>query len=181
MEYNRTFTLKDGRKCILRNANAEDGAAVLDLYILTHGQTDYLLSYPDEVTFTPESESEYLRKKAESPRDVELLAIVDGVAAGSAGVFGHGEKFKVRDRASLGISVDKRYWRLGIGKALIDACIECAKKAGYRQMELEVVAENEAAIALYKKAGFVEFGRNPRGMKSRETGWQEIVLMRLEM
>lgn len=29
--------------------------------------------------------------------------------------------------------------------------------------------------------GFVEFGRNPRGIISRYRGWQELILMRLEL
>ena len=48
-------------------------------------------------------------------------------------------------------------------------------------MELEVVAENRSAIALYESVGFVEYGRNPKGFRSRLTGWQEVVLMRLEL
>ena len=48
-------------------------------------------------------------------------------------------------------------------------------------MELEAVAENRSAIGLYESAGFVEYGRNPKGFLSRFTGWQEVVLMRLEL
>ena len=55
------------------------------------------------------------------------------------------------------------------------------KKAGYVQLELEVVAENRSAIALYESVGFVEYGRNPKDFRSRLTGWQEVVLMRLEL
>ena len=77
--------------------------------------------------------------------------------------------------------MDKAHWGLGIGRALTEACIECAKKAGYAQLELEVVAENKSALALYKSVGFVEYGRNPKGFRSRLTGWQELVLMRLEL
>ena len=61
------------------------------------------------------------------------------------------------------------------------ACIDCAKGSGYAQLELEVVSDNSGAIALYKKMGFVEFGRNPRGFYSRFQGWQELVSMRLEL
>ena len=75
----------------------------------------------------------------------------------------------------------KEYWGLGVGRALMDACIECAKRAGYAQLELTVVAENERAVAMYRRAGFVEFGRNPRGFNSRLSGYQELVSMRLEL
>ena len=61
------------------------------------------------------------------------------------------------------------------------ACIECATKAGFRQLELEVVGDNRNAIALYKKMGFVEYGRNPRGVASRKSDYQELILMTLEL
>ena len=43
------------------------------------------------------------------------------------------------------------------------------------------IAENQTALALYKSVGFAEYGRNPRGFRSRFSGWQELVLMRLEL
>ena len=73
------------------------------------------------------------------------------------------------------------YWGLGIGRALLTACIDCARKAGYEQLELNVVAENSRAIAMYETVGFMEFARNPRGLKSRLSGYQELVYRRLEV
>lgn len=181
MEYYKEIQLKDGRKCILRNGTAGDGQAALENFILTHEQTDYLLTYPDENTMTAEQEGEYLKKKTESDDEVEILAEIDGVIVGLAGIDATGNKDKIRHRADFGISIDKAYWNLGIGAALTDACIMCAKEAGYEQIELNVVAENETAIAMYKKAGFMEYGRNPRGFKSRLTGYQEVVYMRKEL
>ena len=130
---------------------------------------------------TAEQEREYLRKKAESDNEIEILAEINGMIAGLAGIGVVGDKDKIRHRADFGISIDKTYWNLGIGTALTDSCIECAKNAGYEQIELNVVAENEAAVAGYKKAGFQEFGRDPRGFKSRLTGYQEIIYMRKEL
>ena len=55
------------------------------------------------------------------------------------------------------------------------------KKAGYTQLELEVLAGNGKALALYRSAGFAEYGRNPRGIKLRDGGYRGLVLMRLEL
>ena len=181
MKYYKVFTLKDGRSCILRNGTALDGQALLNIFLLTHAQTDYLLSYPDESTMTVEQEAQFLKEKTESLNGIEILAEVDGDGVGSAGIGGVGMKEKLKHRAEFGISVDKAYWGLGIGRALTDACIECARAAGYAQLELEAVAENKNALALYESAGFVEYGRNPKGFRSRLTGWQELVLMRLDL
>ena len=181
MEYQKTIILKDGRECILRNGTERDGEAALANFILTHEQTDYLLTYPDENTITAEQESRFLQQKTESENEIEILAEVDGIVAGLAGIEAVGSQDKIRHRAEFGISVDRQYWNLGIGTALMNACIECARKAGYEQIELNVVAENKNAIAMYRKAGYEEFGRNPRGFKSRLTGYQEVVYMRKEL
>ena len=181
MKYYKAVTLKDGRTCILRNGTERDGQALLDIYLLTHAQTDYLLSYPDEATMTAEQEAQFLKDRTESPNEIELFAEVDGAVVGSAGIGCVGRKYKTSHRAEFGISVDKAYWGIGIGRALTEAGIECAKAAGYDQLELEAVAENDIALALYESEGFTEYGRNPRGFRSRMTGWQELVLMRLEL
>ena len=92
-----------------------------------------------------------------------------------------GKKDKLKHRAEFGISIEEAYWGFGIGRALTQACIECAREAGYSQLELDVVAENVRAVSLYKSIGFSEYGRNPRGFRSRKTGWQELILMRMEL
>ena len=181
MKYRHTVSLKDGRSCVLRNATESDGKAVLDNFILTHEQTDNLLSYPDESNITAEEEAQFLKSKTVNDREIEILAEVEGSVVGLAGIDSMGDKYKVRHRADFGISIDKAYWGLGIGRALLTACIDCARRAGYEQLELNVVAENSRAIAMYEAAGFVEFGRNPRGFKSRLSGYQELVYMRLDL
>ena len=181
MEYSRQIVLKNGQTAILRSGVEGDGAAVLEQFNQTHGETDYLLSYPDENSFNAEQEGSFLKRKAESDNEVEIIALVDGRVAGTAGVDAIGGKYKLRHRAEFGISVLKEYWGLGIGRALMDACIECARQAGYAQLELTVVAENARAVEMYRRAGFVEFGRNPRGFNSRLSGYQELVSMRLEL
>ena len=181
MKYHKTITLKDGRECILRNGEERDGQAALDNFILTHEQTDYLLTYPDENNMTAEQEGQFLQRKTDSEAEVEILAEVDGIVAGLAGIETVGGRDKIRHRAEVGISIDRKYWNLGIGTALMNACMDCAREAGYEQLELSVVAENETAITMYKKAGYREYGRNPRGFKSRSGGYQELVHMRMEL
>ena len=60
MEYFKTIKLKDGRVCTVRNGTEDDGEASLQVFIKTHEETDYLLSLPEEITFTAEEQAEYL-------------------------------------------------------------------------------------------------------------------------
>ena len=85
MHFEEKITLKNGKEALIRNAVKEDGQAVLDIFNLTHAETDYLLSYPDEKGFGLTQEEEYLDAKAQSENEVELLAIVDGKVVGMAG------------------------------------------------------------------------------------------------
>lgn len=181
MLYNKRISLRDGRTCVLRNGDAQDGQALFDNFMLTHAQTDWLLSYPDENSMNAAQEAAFLKEKAMSPNEIEIIAEIDGRGVGSAGIERVGHKDKVKHRAEFGISVDKDCWGLGVGRALTRACIECAKTAGYLQLELQAVEANERAVALYRSEGFVEYGRNPRGFRSRINGWQPILLMRLEL
>jgi RimJ/RimL family protein N-acetyltransferase len=181
VNYRKTITLKDGRSCLLKSVCEEDAEALLEVFRRTHEETDFLLAYNDEKHPTLEEEQEFVRRLRESPREVEILAFVEGSAVGCGGISQVGEREKLRHRCEFGVSVEKAFWGLGIGAALAVSSIECAKLAGYEQMELDVVADNVRAIALYQRLGFVEYGRNPRGFRSRESGYQELVLMRLEL
>ena len=181
MKYDQKIILKNGNEAWLRNGNASDGTAVYEIFNLTHAETDYLLSYPDENSFDLEQEAQFLEEKTNSSNGIEIVAIVDGKIVGTAGIEAVGAKHKVRHRAEFGISVLKEYWGMGLGKALTGACIECAREAGYVQLELNVVAENKRAVTMYRDLGFTEFGRNPKGFNSRLSGYQEVVYMLLTL
>lgn len=181
LKYNKIILLKDGRKYCLRNGTENDAHEVLDVFNLTHAETDYLLTYPDENSFTVEQEGAFLKEKTESSNEIEIVAVVDGKIAGTAGIDAVGNKYKTKHRAEFGIGIAKEFWGLGLGRALTEACIECAKEAGYTQLELDVVSDNASAISLYKKVGFVEYGRNPKGFNSRISGYQELVYMKLDL
>ena len=181
MKYEQKIILKNGKEALLRNGGAVDGAAVFECFNQTHAETDYLLSYPDENSFDAEQEAAFLEDKTKSPNEIEIVAIVDGKVAGTAGIEAVGSKDKVKHRAEFGIGILREYWGLGLGRALTQACIQCAREAGYLQLELNVVAENTAALSLYRGLGFEEFGRNPMGFLSRAAGFQELVSMRLKL
>ena len=181
MRYAKTVVVKGGVEILVRNAVASDARALRETMRRAHTQSDYLLSYPDEQSVDDEQEARSLEAIERSGNEVELVAIIDGRIVGSAGVSAVRSRRKVAHRARLGISILKEYWRMGIGRMLMDASIDCARQVGYTQLELEVVTDNERAVSLYRCAGFEEYGRNPRGYRSTAAGYQELVYMRLEL
>ena len=181
MRYEKNVQLKNSLPCRIRAAEGADGAAVLEALLEIKRETDFLVGYPEECTLTAESEGAFLKSKAESPGEVQLIALVDGTVAGIAAVSALSARQKLRHRAEFSISVRKEFWGLGLGKALTACCIEAARQAGYAQLELEVVADNTRAMGLYRHLGFREYGRNPKGLRSKYTGWQTLVLMYLDL
>lgn len=181
MRYARAVELKGGAELLVRNASASDACALRYVMQRTHSETDYLLSYPDEQSADDEQEARSLVETERSGNEVELVAAIDGRIVGSAGVSAVRSRRKVAHRACFGISILKEYWGMGIGRVLMEASIDCARQAGYTQLELEVVAGNERALSLYQRVGFEEYGRNPRGYRSAAAGYQELVHMRLEL
>ena len=177
MIYSKKIILKNGQEALLRNGDEQDGKEVCDVYNRTHAETDFMLAYPDENCFDPERESKFLSDKTKSPTDIEIIAIVDEKIVGTGGIQAIGTIHKLMHRTDFGVCVLKEYWGIGIGKAISEACIECARNAGFVQIELNVVSDNIKAIEMYKAMGFVEFGRNPRGFNSRISGYQEVISM----
>lgn len=60
------------------------------------------------------------------------------------------------------LAVAPAYRRRGAGRALLAFLCEQAAQMGAEAVTLEVRVSNEAAIQLYKNAGFTEAGRRPR-------------------
>ena len=61
MQYYKQVQLKNGIECKIRNATYEDGPELSELFVLAHGETDYLLSYPEEHSFDAKGESDFLQ------------------------------------------------------------------------------------------------------------------------
>lgn len=103
-----------------------------------------------------------------------LVAVADGQLVGLLHIevsrHGFGE---------LGMLVDRGWRGRGVGSSLVAAAIDWADEHGLHKLCLEVFAHNEAAVALYRKCGFVEEGRRPRQYR-RASGelWDSIMMGR---
>ena len=52
------------------------------------------------------------------------------------------------------VFVDEDFRRKGIGRKLVERCIDHCRKSGFENISLTVVAENEPAVSLYSSIGF---------------------------
>ena len=71
-------------------------------------------------------------------------------------------------------------WRgRGVGTALVAAAIDWARARGLHKLALSVFPHNHAAIALYKKFGFVEEGRLVRHVRRADGQLWDLIEMGL--
>ena len=100
--------------------------------------------------------AEETRKWIEKPSEgnVCLVAILDGRLVGAADIIRYKGR---RDHVGgIGMSVHDDFQGRGIGSALLGSLIDTADKwLNLRRLELAVYVDNEPAIRLYKRFGFV--------------------------
>lgn len=161
------ITYKDskGRQVTLRNAEPADGAELLDYMKTTAVETPFLLRELEEVTMTVEQEEAFIASRLQAERELLLVAIVDCQLAGCCSFSPVGAFQRNRHRCGVAIALYRRFYGIGLGERMMRALLDAARDCGYEQAELDVVADNTAAKALYAKLGFEKRGVFPRSMK----------------
>lgn len=166
-----------GREVLFRNAREEDAQMLLDYLKVVSGETRYLVKEPEEITMTLDQEKEFIKYNNESKSSTLILAFVDGEYVGNCSLMGNGNSMRYEHRAGIGIALYQKYTGMGIGRAMIEKLIEVAREKGIEQLELEVVADNENAIHLYKSMGFEIFGTFPNNMKYKDGTYADAYWM----
>lgn len=174
-------TAKNGIEVEFRSARPEEAELLIEYLRRVCGETNFLLSEPEDVNFTIEGETAFINACANSEYKLLLCAYVNGEFVGDASFDPVGGAGRTSHRASLGIAIYKEYWNLGIGGLMIDILLDSARKCGYEIMELEVYSHNTRAIHLYNKLGFVERGRYVNGIKYKDGTYSDIVIMQKEL
>lgn len=172
----QTKTIND-RKFILRYPDQND-VETLRVYINELSAERTFIRYQG-TQVSLETEQEYLTEsltKIRQNRKLSILALHNDLVVGHIEVTMLEQTEKHRGR--LGASVKKGYRNQGLGDFMLKLLIKQAKQnlLGLEILELTVYANNDRAIHLYKKHGFQQFGRLPRGIK-REDGYMDQIGM----
>jgi putative acetyltransferase len=136
----------------VRHAEPDDFDAVREIYSLPRAIAGTLQ--------VPFASAEIWRKRLAEPRAHfrELVAVTDGTPVGHLGL---DASFRARRAhvATLGMAVRDDFQHRGVGSFLLGAAISLADNwLGILRIELNVFTDNEAALRLYRKFGFVVEG-----------------------
>jgi RimJ/RimL family protein N-acetyltransferase len=177
----KTRRLKDGASITIRVGREDDAAAVLALTGACVRQNDGLVWEPDEYQKTKEEVRAWISAMLRNDTELFLLAEHDGKIVGNID-FHIGPRARLRHTGSFGMSVAPEHRGRGVGRALLGSVIEWAHATPQiERIELSVISNNSAAIALYKKFGFEEEGRRPRHFKYRDGSYAADVIMGLRL
>ena len=167
-----TIRLRDGRAATIRPATEDDAAALQENINAVGAEIDFILT--EGVGDDVEHEKEWLRH-FDGTTSVLFVSLVDGRLVGQADVHA-GRPPKETHVGTLGIAIREGYRDIGLGRALIDRCLEWMRDRQFRKASLEVFSTNTRAIALYKKLGFIIEGVRPRQYRIRGE-WVDDILM----
>ena len=110
-------------------------------------------------------------------RQVTFVALVNGRVVGNAGLHPINDNPRQKHVCSLGISIADAYQGRGVGRALMNACLDFADNwANYARVELTVHVDNARAVKLYVSLGFAHEGRL-RNFSFREGGYVDALFM----
>jgi arylformamidase len=107
-----------------------------------------------------------------------LGAFESGTMIGTVGVQTEA-RTKLRHQATvIGMYVAAEHARHGVGRALVDACIARSRDIGTLEtLILTVTSANAQAVRLYRRAGFVEYGREPRTMRIGDRYYDKTMMV----
>ena len=172
------LALKNDLTVTLRSPVEADAPVSLAYLKAIMGETDFLASYADEIGGSLNTERAFIRGKLDDPRSLCVSAFdCCGAVVGDFDIHPVRPVCRYAHRAELGISVRRDFWGLGLGSALMAVMLREAKALAYEQVELEVVAQNTRAIALYEKFGFVKIGDLPHYYKYRDGSYADALRM----
>ena len=164
------FTMKDGRKAVIRSPRDEDIPGMLEYLYKSAGETDFILRYPEECAgrYTPEDEKILFDRMNASDTEAMLVCIVDGKVAGNCDIKWN-NRIKTGHRARVAIALLKDYWNQGLGTRMFQELIRIAEEHDQLiQMELEFIEGNVRARALYEKMGFRITGMRPNAVRLKD-------------
>lgn len=147
-----------GTEIMIRRAEVSDAEAMLVYLDQISRESDFLTFGPGELSTTLEEERHYLEHLQMRNNAIMLMAFMDGELVGNIH-FNGGGRPRIQHSGEFGISVLEKAGGMGIGAELLKALLVWAKATGIiRKINLQVRTDNDHAISLYEKHGFISEG-----------------------
>jgi RimJ/RimL family protein N-acetyltransferase len=153
-QFSQTSALRDGRPVMIRAARADDRERLISAFQGLDRQTIYTRYFSFRKSF---SETELKRlEEADSSRYILLVATLD---SGNEETIIAGASCVVTDAtgpvptAEVAFMVEEDYQRQGLAGQMLAAICGLARQRGIARLEADVLAENPAMLAVFRRSG----------------------------
>lgn len=153
-QFFKQVTLRDGAPVLIRAARADDRERLVAAFQGLDRQTIYTRFFAFRKSLSP-AELDRLEEQ-DSDRHILLVATL-GSASGETVIAG--ASCVVTDRAGpvrsaeCAFTVEEDYQRQGLASQLLATIVELAQRSGIRRLEADVLAGNQAMLAVFKRSG----------------------------
>ena len=144
---------------LIREAKINDLDSILALNkALFDYEEEFNSEYNLNWTYS-EKGREYFKKRLESDSSIVLVAELENKIVGYILVFIDSHSIRSNNPIAEveNMFIDKDYRKHGLGSGFLQETKRIAKERGVKRLEVEVEAQNLAAIGFYKKNGFEDF------------------------
>ena len=157
---------------IIRDLQKEDNPALAK--VVKDTLAEFGANHPNTVYYDPTTDT--LFEVFQTPRSKYFLAELNNKIVGGGGIYPtDGLPPDTCELVKMYLLPEAR--GLGLGRTLIEKCIEAAAENGFKKIYLETMPELKQALSVYEKFGF-EYLKGPMG-NSGHTGCSLWMLKQL--
>jgi len=157
----------------IRDLRKEDNPALAK--VVKDTLAEFGANHPNTVYYDPTTDA--LFEVFQTPRSKYFLAELNNKVVGGGGIYPtDGLPTDTCELVKMYLLPEAR--GLGLGRTLIEKCIEAAADNGFKKIYLETMPELKQALNVYEKFGF-EFLKGPMG-NSGHTGCSLWMLKKIE-
>lgn len=107
---------------------------------------------------------------------IALVAVHEGRVVGYTATYKHTHP-RLKGIGEMGIYIHQDFHSIGLGTVMTKRALGLAEEQGLHRIGLEVVEENRAAAALYKKMGFNGEGTRKDAYYGSDGEYHNLVMM----
>lgn len=152
------IVLKNGKCVILRQATIFDAEKLLNTIKTYIPQSEFIPLLKEELTQTVAQNKEWVNSFIIFDNSLLIVAEYDNEIIGNIDLTGSRRSI-MEHTALIGMGILKEWRNTGLGTSLVSAIIQWAKENPILGLLwLQVYANNELGLGVYKKMGFIENG-----------------------
>jgi len=159
----------------IRVVEENDAAGMVELFHALDAETDYMFFEPGERKTTVDEQRGRIRNLIQNSGSIFIVAEGENNLAGfAAGISQIGNRHQ--HVVNLVIGIRETQWRKGIGAKFMDKIESWARENDKSKIELTVIQDNKAAIALYESRGYEKEGIKRKSVKIGKAYTNEIYM-----